>query len=367
MTQDLASSEGPPLRVLAWPAPEAHAPNPYIGLLFGAMDRVVVTPFYLGKAAFGEYDVCHIHWPDWAIVPRHPLQAYARLSLLAAGLWVRRLRGTKIVWTVHNLHPHQRHSRFRERILYGILRKLVDEQIHLTKATHTQMLEEHHPCASTPFTVIPHGLLAAPESFPSAHTAKSDLGLADHEHMVLFFGGIDEYKGVQELIRAFHDVDVPNARLFVAGRPSSHELAESLAQAAAADARVTLSLRFQDDQELHTLISAADLVVLPYRRGLNSGSIFLSLGSPTPVLVPATPTFQAVSEDVGSLWVYTYTGALSGENIGAALGTSREADSAKVARRPSVPDWHTIASRTREVYARRARSKGRLEESSGSS
>jgi beta-1,4-mannosyltransferase len=74
------------------------------------------------------------------------------------------------------------------------------------------------------------------------------------------------------------------------------------------DPRVLRIPGYLNDAELARVIRAADHVVLPYRRVLNSGSAMLALTLGRPVLLPRTPTFEALAEHVGPGWVALFDG-----------------------------------------------------------
>ncbi|MFB9619362.1 glycosyltransferase [Brooklawnia cerclae] len=311
------------------------------------MSGINLTGFSLLGSMRGNYDICHMHWPDWVIVPASPWQAYSRTFLLMISLAVRKARGTKIIWTVHNLKPHQYRSALRERILYTGLSHLVDHQIHLTEGTSYEMEHLVHPCRRTPSTVIPHGLLANPQSFPDKLDARLELGLEESCRIYLFFGGIDEYKGVDALIEAFRKFPDTGSRLIVVGKPSSRTIERSLENLADGDRRITLDLRFQRPSELRRIIAASDVVTLPYRTGLNSGSVYLALAARRRVLVPSTPTFEAVARQVGSGWVHTFRGNIASRDFERVAISSTSEPSV-----PHVPSWLDISEQTRALYCR---------------
>ena len=94
--------------------------------------------------------------------------------------------------------------------------------------------------------------------------------------------------------------------------------------------------------------NACDLVVLPYRRILNSGTLMLSLAFERPVLVPDRGTMDALRERFGTDWVRLHGGRLdAGELRGAIAWAMRGRDGA-----PDLGelDWATLARETRRVY-----------------
>ncbi|WP_314505821.1 glycosyltransferase [uncultured Microbacterium sp.] len=336
------------LRILAWPSPRRDLSNPYIALLYGGMDRTHadISDYSVKVALAEKFDVLHLHWPDWTIVQRAWWRAYPRLIGFMLAVTVLRVRRTAVVWTVHNLRPHQSRSRLREWLLYRFLSRTVDRQIHLSHATHGEMVATGHPCAQTPFTVVPHGYLADPSSFPTRTDARTELGVGADQQLIVFVGGIDRYKGVDALITAFTSLVNPLARLIVAGRPYDDTVANELRGLAADDSRVQLDLRFLPDEGLKCLIAASDLTVLPYTSGLNSGTAFLALAGGSPLLVPATATFLALRDEVGECWVTFFQRELRPRDIELALMTA-EARSGN----PSVATWERIAAETVTLLA----------------
>ena len=115
------------------------------------------------------------------------------------------------------------------------------------------------------------------------------------------------------------------------------------------DPRVRLDLRFLPDDELPTLLAAADLVVLPYRRIQNSGSAILALSANRPVLVPDLGAMRELQADVGGEWVRLYDGELAAEDLLASLDWAC-APIREDALDVSSYDWDAIAESTMEAF-----------------
>ena len=97
---------------------------------------------------------------------------------------------------------------------------------------------------------------------------------------VLFFGLVRQYKGVEDLLAAFRDLPDEGASLRVVGYPEDAALGRSVTEQAAADSRIGVRLECVDDETLAAEISAAQVVVLPYRHLHNSGAALLALNFP---------------------------------------------------------------------------------------
>src|SRR5690606_17692662 len=96
-----------PMRVLCFPK---EGENPYLNQLSSRLEAagLQVDEFSFPRAFTRRYDVVHMHWPDthlWSVSWWRSLGKHIRLGLLCAWL---RLRRTRIVWTLHNLHTHEK-------------------------------------------------------------------------------------------------------------------------------------------------------------------------------------------------------------------------------------------------------------------
>ena len=102
------------LVVQAEPAFRTEHANPYTAELARALQRrgVDVTDLSYASVAFGRADVVHLHWPDLTFLSGARRSIHlARLVLFYSALAVaRRLRGTILVWTVHNVSSHEDRS-----------------------------------------------------------------------------------------------------------------------------------------------------------------------------------------------------------------------------------------------------------------
>ena len=78
--------------------------------------------------------------------------------------------------------------------------------------------------------------------------------------MILFFGLLRPYKGIDTLLEAFRRVD--GAELWIAGNPRM-DIEPLRRLAAEAPGRVRFLPRFVEDAEIPALMRCADVVVLP--------------------------------------------------------------------------------------------------------
>ena len=268
-----------------------------------------------------------------------------RAAVLLAAMWVARRRGTRVVWMVHNLHPHEvRHPRLLRAYRWGVNR-LVDGTVNLSHAGADDVRATYPVLARRPAFVVPHAeYTGAYPPMPDREAERARLGVPPESPLLLFFGQIRAYKGTHELLDAFAGWARPDARLIVAGRPSGDAIRDELTAVAARDPRIDLRPGFVDHDEVPALFAPCDLVVLPYRRILNSGAALLALSLARPVLVPASPQFAELGRGVGPGWVLEYDGPLTA----AALDTAVAAAAAVRGSRPDLAAhaWPHVVDQT---------------------
>jgi glycosyltransferase involved in cell wall biosynthesis len=137
--------------------------------------------------------------------------------------------------------------------------------------------------------VIPHGALEhlRPGAGPSSSGALVELRAARGSAvprdstvpLVLFFGLLRPYKGLDVLIDAWRGVE--DAELGIVGMPRMDT--EPLHAAAAPN--VSFVERFISDPELRAVLQAASIVVLPYLEIDQSGALFAALAAGKPLLL----------------------------------------------------------------------------------
>lgn len=143
--------------------------------------------------------------------------------------------------------------------------------------------------------VIPHG--AFEHLTQQRHEQPLPQELASVERpVVLYFGVVRPYKGVDVLVEAFRQVE--DAELWVVGRPLEVSV-EHLRLLAPAD-RVRFVDRYVSDAELPAFLRRADLLVLPHRSVDVSGVLFAGLAFGRAMVLSDVGGFRELVADHGA-------------------------------------------------------------------
>jgi beta-1,4-mannosyltransferase len=334
------------MRVLAWPARANRDLNPYNVLLYTALEEIglQVLEWTGDLSDLKHVDVLHLHWPESPLNLPDP----SGIDLVLKAIRLARAQNVRVVWTAHNLKAHAGIHPVLEREFWTMFCALLDGVIGLSNHTRTALLEKHSSLEYVPITVIPHGHYR--DFYPntvSRDQARTLLNLPPEVPVLAFVGQLRAYKGIPELLEAFAKLE-GDARLLIAGKPVPPEDAPHLKTLAARDHRVHLELGFVADDRLQLFLNAADLIVLPYRQILNSGSALLALSFNAPVLAPAIGSLPELAQKMGGDWLQLFKGDFEVNDLRNALEVSR------TMRGQVAPldqfDWAQIAEKTKRFY-----------------
>jgi glycosyltransferase involved in cell wall biosynthesis len=144
--------------------------------------------------------------------------------------------------------------------------------------------------------VIPHGAFDYLTRLPDEKPLPAELEGAEGP-VILSFGLLRPYKGLEHLIDAFAQVaqSNPGAELWIVGNPRM-DVEPLRRQASQAVGRVRFVTRFVDDAEIPAIFRRADLVVLPYLDAEHSGVLYTGLAFGKPLVLSAVGGFPEVAE-----------------------------------------------------------------------
>jgi glycosyltransferase involved in cell wall biosynthesis len=213
-----------------------------------------------------------------------------------------KLLGKKIAFTAHNVDDRARDGKAttaRNGVSLNFLYRVVDHIFVHTPEMKAELLQRFG-VSDAKVEVVPFGINdVIPVARLSRSEARQRLRLGADEKVLLFFGNIAPYKGVEDLLQAMATLvrEDKRFRLILAGRVKDRtceaywaEL-ERLIQSLGLGACIRQEIRYVPDEEAGLFFRAADVSVLPYRRVYQSGVVALSYAQGVPV----------VASDAGSL------------------------------------------------------------------
>jgi glycosyltransferase involved in cell wall biosynthesis len=251
--------------------------------------RVLVYYFrLLAYATTARPKVFHILW-------NNKFEYFDRVVLML----YYRLLGKRIVLTAHNVNIGERDgtdSWWNRRTLQFQYR--LCDRIFVHTARMKAELVSQFGIGTERVEVIPFGVnQTVPDTALTGAEARRQLGLAPDDRVLLFFGNIAPYKGLEVLVEAFEAAAGADQllRLVIAGRPKGSEkywaaLAERINRSPVRS-RMVLKIEYVPDAETGIYFKAADVLALPYTHIFQSGVLSLGYGFGLPVL----------AADVGSL------------------------------------------------------------------
>jgi beta-1,4-mannosyltransferase len=287
-----------------YPLPPQLPNNPYLDQLYGPLHefdisierpraRYILPALLLGQGR----RVLHLHFFDELLQrPSWPATALRSLAFLVL-LLLLKLRGVRIVWTAHNIEPHECYHTDWAFLIYRVLARRADAVIVHSHAAHEMLAQRHAPLAPT--NVIPIGNYIGLYGPPlDRATCRAMLGLPADGPVLLCIGALRPYKHVEALIDAF--AALPEGRrgtLLIAGAAKSAAYAAELRQRAEHVAGLRLQIGYIADSEFPRYLAAADIVVLPYRKMLTSAMLMCALSYGRPVIAPQLgPVRELVQE-----------------------------------------------------------------------
>jgi beta-1,4-mannosyltransferase len=303
-----------------------------------------------------EAGVLHFHWPQsfWhhergPAVLRGPL-SYVKVVLVAVRLAAARALGYRVVWTIHQVYPHERSDPRLERLGARALATLSHILIAHDESTREHAVRELGPPARKT-SIVPHGSYLGvypPGRARAAVRKELDLGVDDLAF--LCFGNLRAYKDVGFMLRAFGLADLRDAALIVAGSVTNDSVAADVRAAAAADTRVKPRLGFVPDDAVAELFGAADVAIVARNDGGTSGAVVLALSMGVPVVAPRRPAYAELLGADRAGWLYEPGDTASLQAAleqAAAAGPAERATRGEAAqRRAEELAWPAIAART---------------------
>lgn len=232
-------------------------------------------------------DIFHIQWETNLFI-------IDRLLLVP----LLKLRKKKVVYTAHNVDNEGRDE--KKTLLNKLTIKFFYRQFDAIIA-HTPKIkneiEQRFKIASNKIEIIPHGINIIPKSGVSKEASREFLNINSEKKVLLCFGAIEPYKGIDILINSLKILLENDKRYFliIAGRSLNKNYflqLDKLIKANKLQLYIKFDNKFIPDNEIEYYFRAADCLVLPYKAIYQSGVLFLSYSFGLPVIATRVGNFE---------------------------------------------------------------------------
>ncbi|MCS3638159.1 glycosyltransferase family 4 protein [Salinibacter ruber] len=241
------------------------------------------------------FSVVHVVWTNPFFLVKefsnyYSINLFATLIMALAfviDVCIVKASGRKIVWTVHNKYNHEKKFKVIDRGVSIILSRIADRMTVECEKAKEVVSSLYLMRNKKKIKVIPEGnyIKGYPDNI-SRDEAQKEVGVSTSKLVYLFFGQIREYKGVPHLIKSFRQIRDKQVDLLIAGKPYNENLKDKVVSLSSKDYRVKSFLKFIPDSKIQVYFNAADVVVLPYRDILTSGTVMLAMSYAKPVVAP---------------------------------------------------------------------------------
>ena len=127
--------------------------------------------------------------------------------------------------------------------------------------------------------------------------ARTNLGIPQTKKVILFFGFIRDYKGLDLLIEAMKMLPDDHTLIIAGEVYGDFKRYQNIIDKNSLGKKVHLFTRYIPDNEVPLFFSASDVCVLPYRSGTQSGIIGISYHFDLPVIVTDVGGLKEIVED----------------------------------------------------------------------
>ena len=338
------STTAEPLLLAYWPAAR---PNNFQSLLYcrsweyGVATLPVASFDELAEVPWAGPMACHFHWLA-------TIDDDEKIARFESVLQTLRAQQRKIVWTVHNVLPHDgtdNASAVKVRLAITEAADLV----HVMNERTADLVEPFFSLAGKRIFHSPHPsyIGGVPDTALRAE-ARFQLGLAPETTVFLCFGAIQPYKGIEELIAAARMLadrrPALDWALVIAGVGKDEALVQRLLQSDDIGGRLSIHPRAIAVEDVQYFFRAADYAVCAYRSSLNSGVAMLALTFGVPLVAPVSGSFDRYLECGAGLGYQSETAGALAMTLARAI-EANPGDMSLAAREIAVDQHPALASR----------------------
>jgi beta-1,4-mannosyltransferase len=298
------------------------------------------------------FRILHIHWVFQFSLPWARQRRWASRAMewsFNLYLSIASRLGFAIVWTAHDLLPHEPVFGDDRRARDFLLAK-ASVVIALSEATAAELTE----LGARQVRLIPSGPYL--DQYPvtlTSEEARASFQFEPEDWVVLLIGQLSPYKGADLLLLAAHELP-PTSRIkiMVVGSCRDEEYRNTLNRLAAeSEGRAMTRIEWIPDQDLARYMQAANVAAFPFREITNSSSVILAESFGLPVVIPDLKTLREIPEATAVRFEPGIEGLIAALQQTEHMSKSEYAEmSAAASAWATKTDWSTAARLMIETY-----------------
>lgn len=304
------------MKVLVYPKDE----NPYQRLLYSKINKSVsitylknptqshtlgmfLLPFQLIYFRLNDYKIFHLHWVFMFQLPfKHPFFHNILFRIIFTIYFLLfisliKLLGYRLVWTIHDLLPHENYFTNNE-LISIFLSKLSDAKIVHSQTTLQTMKKLGFNTTDTELIQIGN-YIGAYKNNVSKQKARSLLNINKNDFVFGYFGKIEKYKGICTLVESFRSLKVVKTKLLIAGSCNNKNLKKYLINQAKENPNIILYMKYISDNQVQRYINCTDILVYPFTSITTSSSVILAMSFGKPVIAPLIGDIRDMPKNTG--------------------------------------------------------------------
>lgn len=271
--------------------------NPYQDLLYSAYGdsdmsvhghRSIAGAIKAIEVSTAATKILHLHWLNVILAEATDSEIPNRISEFKTQLQRAKAAGAKIVWTVHNVLPHEGYQ--MEPSIE--VRKAIVAAADIVHVMNPETVIRCQPYFEIPVEKVIRIEHAGYHSFypelAGSISRKKMWGLPERANVLVSLGGIKPYKGLGDFAAVFQKHAQSDTHFLIAGKAAADFNKSELAKAAEFSTNLHVFPEMVADSQVSSLMQMAAAVVIPYQASLNSGALALGLTYGKPILARAT-------------------------------------------------------------------------------
>ena len=211
-----------------------------------------------------------------------------------------KLIGVKLAHTVHDVTPLNKNKIDH---LFNLLVYKKADILFVHSNSNKRILAQQIRLNEEKIKVVPHGDFDTfiPDQIVTKSEARKFFNLSQEQNVILFFGAIKEYKGLDILLNSlsFASKKINNLTLIIAGWVDNKKFelqCRNIISKLPKEIKVIYHAGFIPSAEVPKYFIASDVVVQPYRRISHSGVLHLAYSFGKPVIATNVGDFEETIE-----------------------------------------------------------------------